>query len=94
MPNPSEWDSSHAANLRAFLDTPSGKLMLEVLDALRPALLEGAHMYRTLVRNGEVRGYEMCRDCIELIVSPDFLNRQQPAEESYPSLDDESKWKD
>jgi len=88
-----EWNSIHADNLRAFLRTESGKMLVPLLTALRPQLLDGGHPNKTLVRNGEVRGYELCLSYFDLILSPEFLKQPQPADENYPDLDDDSKWK-
>lgn len=87
-----EWDSIHAANLKAFLETETGKLVVELLTAMRPLLMDGSHMYKTFVRNGEVRGYELCLDNLHFITTPDFQKKPNATEEAYPNLDDDSKW--
>lgn len=66
--------------------------MLEWLAFLSPVLLDGTDVNRTLVANGEVKGYTAA---VATLVS---LTREQPNQsntkehEPYPSLDDDKKW--
>jgi hypothetical protein len=89
---PALWDSNNAALLASFLETPTGKLTLQWLQYWAPALADGEHLNKTLVKSGEVKGYLAA---LENIVS---LMVEQPVEanpaENYPSIDDASKWAD
>jgi len=89
---PAQWDSNNAANLATFLETPTGKLTLAWVQYWAPALTDGEHLNKTLVRSGEVKGYSAA---LENLIT---LTVEQPAEatqvDNYPSLDDHSKWDD
>lgn len=89
---PPEWTADNAKNLRDFLETDTGRCTLEWLAFLAPVLLDGTDVNRTLVANGEVKGYTAA---VSTLVG---LTREQPNQpnqkehEPYPSLDDDAKW--
>lgn len=89
---PQEWNSEHAAALKAVLESDIVKLALQWVAFHGPKLLDGTDVNKTLVASGEVKGYS---NAIKELFS---LTREQPAEvqppEAYPSLDDDSKWND
>jgi len=89
---PSQWDSNNAALLATFLETPTGKLALAWIQYWAPALSDGEHLNKTLVKSGEVKGYSLA---LENLIT---LTVEQPAEatqvDNYPSLDDASQWSD
>lgn len=90
--SPGEWTSREAKILRDFLDSDVGKLALEWAAFKSPDLLDGAHQIKTLVRSGEVKGYQ---DALMNLVS---LTTQEPEgikrPSAYPSLDDDAAWSD
>jgi hypothetical protein len=93
----SDWTSGHATVLRQFLESPEGRDALALLASFRPALLDGAHQVKTLVRSGEVKGYELAITTLLSMVTPEFeksLHKPKELEQSYPDLDDDTKWKE
>jgi hypothetical protein len=91
-PHP-HWDSDDAAVLRRFLESDTGRRAKAWLKYWRPELLDGSHQIKTLVRSGQVKGYDdAVENLLSLIVDnpvPDDGAIQTP---EYPSLDDDSKW--
>lgn len=90
---PPEWTSDDALILKAFLESSSGAKLAQTLAFLAPPLLDGEHKNKTLVASGVVKGYA---EAVETLFS---LQTSRPAEtepksETYPSLDDDSKWTD
>jgi hypothetical protein len=88
-----EWTSEDAATVRAFVESSAGQKCLSLLSSACPALLDGAHVNKTLVRSGEVAGYTAS---IAFLLS---LRTSRPVEaagnsESYPSIDNDALWKD
>jgi hypothetical protein len=88
-----EWDSTHAEALKKFLESEAGIRALAHVVNMRPALLDGGDVNKTLVRNGEVKGFDLC--LTELF----SLTQEQPKAEAapgvaYPPLDDDSQWDD
>lgn len=85
-----EWNSDDAKALRDILETPSFQKALAFVCSDKPALLDGAHMNKTLVASGAVKGFELF---MELLFR---LTHEQPqtgvTHENYPDPDDESKW--
>ncbi len=89
------WDSIDAENLKNFLVTPAGEKVLHILHNEIPGLLDGEHKNKTLVRSGEVKGAQAVFDLlVSLTVEPpvNFRPKPQTKNETYPDLDDESKW--
>jgi hypothetical protein len=78
--------------LRAFLDSPAGtRFFPQLLDGV-PSLLDGADVNKSLVRMGEVRGWqEALKRIISLAYPPEPL---KPEPVMYPSLVDDSAWSD
>jgi len=70
--------------LRAFLDSPAGtRFFPQLLDGV-PSLLDGADVNKTLVRMGEVRGYQ---EAIKRILSLAYPSDPPKAEvPQYPPL--------
>lgn len=76
---------------RAFLETPTGMRLLPKLVESAPALLDGKDVNQTLVRNGELRGFQLAvRELLNLTEIPQVLTTPTDA---YPPLDDDTKWK-
>jgi|SRR6185436_13996848 len=89
------WDSADAENLQNFLATPAGEKVLHILHNEIPGLLDGEHKNKTLVRSGEVKGAQAIFDLlVSLTVEPpaNFRPNLQTQNETYPDLDNESKW--
>ena len=86
------WTSKEAKEFRDFLTSETGVKMLTLATLETPVLLDGAHMNKSLVRGGEHKGFEAA---LAFITSLVHTEPEQPApEETYPSLDDDSKWPD
>jgi hypothetical protein len=94
LPTKSEtpWESINAAALREFLESTTGQRALMHLSDQVPPLLDGGDVNRTLVRSGEVKGWNTALTALL------NLTIEQPApvkiSETYPSLDDDSSWED
>jgi len=93
-PHP-HWDSDDARALRIFLESPVGIRTLAWLKYWRPELLDGEHKNKTLVRSGQVKGYD------EAVENMHSLTKENPVPDDgltsspeYPSLDDDTKWSD
>lgn len=88
------WDSADAENLKQFLDSATGEKVLHILHSYIPALLDGEHMNKTMVRAGEVKGAREIFDMlVSLTVEPPAEFRPKPkVKENYPLLEDESAW--
>lgn len=86
-----EWNSDDALTLKGFLGTSSGVKLTQILAFLAPSLLDGEHKNKTLVASGVVKGYtEAMENLFSLQTSRP--KEAEPKSDSYPSLDDESKW--
>lgn len=88
-----EWASDDAAVLNTFIASSTGQKLLQLLAFQAPVLLDGGHMNKTLVASGEVKGYSAA---LANLLS---LRNSRPPEasgdsDSYPPLDDDSKWTD
>jgi hypothetical protein len=90
---PPEWISEDALNLKSFLDSTTGVKLAQLLSYFAPALLDGEHKNKTLVASGELKGYS---SAIEIIFSlrTSRPKESEPKADNYPSLEDESAWKD
>lgn len=87
------WHSEHAAHLRQFLDTPTGKLMLDVLDALKPRYQANAARTEFIATAACRReGFEKALQTLVLLTHPDFLKPAESTPSAYPPLNDDSKW--
>lgn len=89
-----EWHSDHAANLRNFLETPTGKLTIELLRTLRPAYALTTETNDIISQHRRQEGYEKTLDNLSLITSSEFLQAPKSDNNAYPSIDDDSKWGD
>lgn len=88
------FDSADAHNLKEFLVSKTGEKVLHILHFYIPALLDGEHKNKTLVRAGEVKGAQEIFDrLVSLTVEPpeEFRPKIKPRE-NYADLDDESQW--
>lgn len=87
-----DWDSQDAKILRTFLETDVAKKAFAIVSELAPPLLSGADVNQTLVRSGEVKGWQSA-----LVSLVELVNHkpEPPAapQSSYQDLDDETKWK-
>ena len=89
---PVEWTSEHAVQLREALNSELFTLAISHVVAERPELLDGADVNKTLVRNGEVKGFDAA------LTSLFTLTHTQPVEAVaspiYPPLDDDRHWQE
>jgi len=86
-----EWDSDNASELSGFLKTSTGEKMIQLLAFFAPTLLDGADVNKTLVTNGELKGYT---NAVGQIIS---LQHSRPVEaqgvsDNYPDLDRDEFW--
>lgn len=87
------WTADDESHWNAFLSTTSGQRLIPKLAESAPVLLDGGHANKTLVRNGELRGFQSAiRTLLDLShTAPPISNVQTT---TYPSLEDDSKWND
>lgn len=87
-----EFTTDDIANWRSFLDTQTGQRLLPKLAEAAPILLDGENINQTLVRNGELRGFQLAlKTLLELTEIPSL----PPAPiEAYPALENDSAWND
>lgn len=86
------WTSEDVDIFRGFFTTRTGQKFLPVLAERVPTLLDGGDINRTLVRNGEVRGYQAALKEIYFLAFPPPL--PEPEQSEYPSLLDDKAWQD
>lgn len=85
-----EWNSEDVALLRTFLETRTGSKVLPRLAESAPTLLDGGHANKTLVRNGELRGYQFAlREILFLAYPPPEPPKEVAA---YPDLFSDEEW--
>jgi len=86
------WDSEDARKLRELLESATFKKALRIILDEQPELLDGADVNKTLVRNGEVKGFSAA------LTSIYRLTFEQPEAQInstvYPDIDDERFWKE
>src|SRR5690349_6384918 len=88
-----DWTSVDAKALRDFLATDTGRRALMYVADVRPPLMDGSDVNKTLVRNGEVKGFDIAiTTLVELTTRRPDPTESRP--ELYPNLDDDSKWQD
>lgn len=85
------WSSDNVFLWRQFLTTTETgqRLLTRLVDGM-PPLLDGADVNKTLVRNGEVRGFgEAIRELTIMAYPP-----PEPAAKAdpYPDPEDDSRW--
>lgn len=88
---PPDWDSADAAKLREILESDVFKKAFRLTADFCPELMDGADVNRTLVRSGEVKGFHFAFTQLFSLLTEQ--PKQPQSSESYPDLDDESKWK-
>jgi hypothetical protein len=85
-----EFNSEDQSILRQFLESRTGQKFAPKLAELAPTLLDGAHANKTLVRNGELRGYQQALNNIFFLAYPPApVTPETPA---YPPLDSDDHW--
>jgi hypothetical protein len=87
------WTSDDEANWATFLTTKTGSRLIPKLAERAPALLDGADVNMTLVRNGEFRGFQLSMSAL-LDLSHSQPVPQDTIATTYPDLTDDSKWGD
>lgn len=91
IPQPQkDWTSEDALTLRLFLESDVGRRAMAHVSEQCPALLDGSHMNKTLVRSGEVKGFSAAIEALfQLVVRQP---EKQTSSETYPDLDNEAAW--
>lgn len=86
-----KWDSSDAKELRLFFESPVGSRMLDHLIFLKPSPYEGPNGTQMIAAGKKIEGYE---EALNNLVNLIKEQPPQPTEqETYPDLDDDSKWR-
>lgn len=89
---PPVWNEAAAELLKQFLDSGAGTLFLAHLAAHRPALATNtSDVNAVALQASVVAGYERAITNILSLAEPP--TKEGDAEETYPHLDDDSKWK-
>jgi hypothetical protein len=88
------WNSEHAANVKAFFGTPSGELYLDLLRAMRPLPAQSNETNDIVRQSGRQEGYDSALHNLLFVTRPELLNPAGSGAEAYPSLDDNTKWTD
>ena len=87
-----DWDSEDVVLWRSFLATRTGSRLLPKLAENTPLLLEKGDVNELLIRSGKVLGFQ---DSIRALLSMTVIHTAAPvADNSYPNLEDDSKWTD
>ncbi len=87
-----DWSSEDAKRLRDFLESETGKKVLAHTGDACPALMDGGDVNKTLVRNGEVKGFQLALSTLTNLTTEKPADLETPS--NYPSLDDDRAWKD
>lgn len=86
------WDAEDAAILSGFLQTVTGRRLIPKWLETAPVLLDGADVNKTLVRNGEFRGFaESVRNFLSLQT---VVPETKPDPTAYPPLESDAAWAD
>src|SRR5574342_839215 len=88
---PAEWDSVQAEHLRTFLHSDTGQLALAWLSYFAPQLLDGSDVNKTLVANGEVKGYTAAISTLLALARSGAAPTSTEAPEEFPDLDDDKQ---
>lgn len=89
---PPEWTSENAAALKEFLSSTTGIRLQQVIAYNCPPFLDGSDVNRTLVAGGKRAGYEEALAYLNSLVTVQPEQPEQPFSETYPPLEDDSKW--
>lgn len=87
------WSSEDESRWDSFLRTETGKRLIPKIAEQAPTLLDGGDVNKTLVRNGELRGFQ---ESLRVLLS---LSHAQPVGQShvpsdYPDLENDAAWND
>lgn len=86
------WDPEDTAIFAGFLNSVTGRRLIPKILEAAPTLLDGGDVNKTLVRNGEFRGFsEAVRTLLSLQTS---TPKQKPDPSAYPSPEDDVAWAD
>lgn len=86
------WHSEDAALFREFLNSKTGAKLLLALAESAPLLLAGGDVNAVLIRNGELRGFQIALRELQTLANPP--TQTAPLPEAYPSLTDDAQWND
>jgi hypothetical protein len=85
------WDGDDAATLRQFLNTATGRRLLDRLVWLRPSPPVVVEPTTRLVFSGELSGFERALSTLVSLVHPPVSSPQSKA--PLPDLDNDGEWK-
>jgi hypothetical protein len=90
-----QWDSEDSANLRAFLQSATGRRFTFRLINERPGFIEahnskGDLIHQRAMEAAEIKGYELAVANVFDFVTEQVADGAQAS--AYPALDDESLW--
>lgn len=90
---PSAWSKDNAAILQQFFGSGTGQLFLAHVAVARPSLVvNGVDPNQVALRASEAAGWEGAINYALSLSEPPKIER--PDLETYPPLDDDSKWTD
>ena len=96
MINSPDWNSDDAINLRAFLEAPTGRKMIQMLTVQRPTFSpDDEELNASFARSRSIAGYEKAvSELIALSLADEFAPAPPPRSPgtSMPDLDDDSQW--
>lgn len=92
-PDQLPWSSDDEATWSSFLQSNTGKRLIPKLAEQAPALLDGSDVNKTLVRNGELRGFQTALQSLITLSHSEPLPTNVETT-NYPPLEDDSKWSD
>lgn len=85
------WTAEDTSNFRTFLLTPTGqKLFPKAVEAV-PRLLPEGETNKLLIRNGEVRGFQMAFITLQNLAYPP-AKTQGHSTDNYPDLLNDALW--
>lgn len=70
-----EFTKAHSANLRAFMESPTGRDLIDVMKYLRPGLHPQAQMHMDLEVKGARRGYELYEEKLLELAYPNMSTK-------------------
>ena len=87
------WDSGNAAELKTFLQGPTGIKLLRGLALEEPELLRKGEANEILIRSGEVAHHKHFISFLLELTGADFEHQDEdPTPNAYPSLLDDEAW--
>lgn len=87
------WSTDDEGRWDSFLQTETGKRLIPKLAESAPILLDGTDINKTLVRNGELRGFQLALRTL-LDMTHAAPSEPQSISNFYPLPEDDRQWTD